>query len=405
MTGIENEIAEPKPDDIKKRKQSKAKTAAEAKSVAQIFSEAFAITTDKDQNIKPASISKADLKALTASQQDERLSNELAEQITNAACKTDPELKCLSLITLAAIKCQHDALRHDLLSFCVRLVSSLWIQRHRGSFDLYRDIMDADMGLDSAPLTFLRNSITELYRKRIEFAASQAREHTKHKSDNAVVAEEPAALDSLPKKTLEAQRDNILLIGALWLMAQGKADPSAAIEFFSSLLHEQTSRTQSNRAIAVFLAEQYANQESLLADTIDYFKKQFTELADQRKFLQSKQHAQEFELNKLHATVREQHSEIADKDQQIARLLAETAQLKDALQEQQLDERATRTHLRDNAGQAKAKAFNLLSEDVLEPLKLSLAALQREKPKTEVAAHHIELAVENIEREIKWFSE
>jgi hypothetical protein len=403
MTDIENEIAEPKPDDIKKSKQSKTKTAVQAKSVAQIFSEAFAITTDKDQNIKPASISKADLKALTASQQDVHLSNEIAEQITTTAGKTDPELKCLSLITLAAIKCQHDTLRHDLLSFCVRLVSSLWIQRQRGSFDLYRDIMDADKGLDSAPLTFLRNAITEQYRKRIEFVASQARERTKDKSENALVAE-PAALNSLPKKTLEAQRDNVLLIGALWLMAQGKADPSAAIEFFSNLLNEQTSRSPSNRAIAVFLAEQYANQESLLADTIDYFKKQFTELADQRKFLQSKQHAQELEISKLQTTVRDQHSEIVDKDQQIARLLAETAQLQDALQEQQLDERATRTHLRDNAGQAKAKAFNLLSEDVLEPLKLSLAALQREKPKTEVAAHHIELAVENIEREIKWFS-
>ncbi|MCY1311227.1 hypothetical protein D9M70_615080 [compost metagenome] len=103
--------------------------------------------------------------------------------------------------------------------------------------------------------------------------------------------------------------------------------------------------------------------------------------------------------------VMDQHSAIADKDKLIAQLLTETEQLKHTLQEQQLDERATRTHLRDNAGQAKAKAFNLLSEAVLEPLRLSLAALQREKPKIEVAAHHIELAVESIEREIKWFSE
>ncbi|MGY8832854.1 MAG: hypothetical protein ACKVIS_25640, partial [Pseudomonadales bacterium] len=122
MTDIENEIAEPKPDDINKRKQSKAKAAVQAKSVVQIFSEAFAITTDKDQNIKPASITKADLKTLATYQQEVHLGNELAEQITNAASKTDPELKCLSLITLAAIKCPHDALRHDLLSFCVRLV-------------------------------------------------------------------------------------------------------------------------------------------------------------------------------------------------------------------------------------------------------------------------------------------
>ncbi|MBJ2291201.1 hypothetical protein JFT44_14755 [Pseudomonas sp. MF5691] len=403
MTDIENEIAKPKPDDVKKRKQSKPKTAAESKSVEQILSEVFAITTDKDQNIKPASISKADLKSLLSYQQNMSMSNGFIEQIVTVARKTDPELKCLSLITLAAVKCQHDAQRHELLTFCVRLASSLWIQRHRGSFDLYRDILDADKGLDTAPLTFLRNSVTELYRKRIEFVGSQARDATSN-SDKAEVTV-PTALDTLSKAELVTQRNNILLIGALWLMAQSKADPNAAIELFSSLLKEQTSRIQSNRAIALFLAEQYANQESLLADTIDYFKKQFTELADQREFLQSKHHAQEIKLNKLQAMVMDQHSTIADKDKLIAQLLAETEQLKHTLQEQQLDERATRTHLRDNAGQAKAKAFNLLSEAVLEPLKLSLAALQREKPKIEVAAHHIELAVESIEREIKWFSE
>jgi len=188
-------------------------------------------------------------------------------------------------------------------------------------------------------------------------------------------------------------------------MAQGKTDFNAAIEFFSGLLNEQTSPTQSPRAVAVFLAEQYANQDSLLADTIDHFKKQFTELAGQQKFLQSKHNAQEVELKALQTKVMTQITAIADKDQQIARLMAEVEQLKLAQHEQQLDERATRTHLRDNAGQAKAKAFNLLTEDVLEPLKLSLAALQREKPKTEVAVHQIELAVESIERDIKWFSE
>lgn len=398
MIGIENEIAEQTPDDLIKLKKTKTKAPAASKSVEQILYGAFEVTTDKDKNVKPASISKADLKSLTNAQQDVRLGSELTEQLIDAAGKTDPELKCLSLITLAAVKCQHEAQRHELLVFCVRMASALWIQRHRGSFDLYRDIMDADKGLDSAPLTFLRNSIIEQYRKRIESVGRQALN-----SSNAEIAE-PAELETLSRKELEAQRDNILLIGALWLIVQGKAAPDAAIEFFADLLKEQTSRIQSNRAVAVFLAEQYANRDSLLADTIDYFKKQFSELADQRKFLQSKQHAQEVELSKLKAKVMEQLSAIADKDQKIAQLQTETDQLKHSQQEQQLDERATRTHLRDNAGQAKAKAFNLLSEDVLEPLKRSLAALQREKPKIEVAVHQIELAVESIEKEIKWFS-
>ncbi|MNR59671.1 hypothetical protein D3C85_1809820 [compost metagenome] len=70
-----------------------------------------------------------------------------------------------------------------------------------------------------------------------------------------------------------------------------------------------------------------------------------------------------------------------------------------------LDEKAKRVHLRDDTGRAKAKATNLLSEDVLEPLRLSLAALRRDNPKTEVAAHHIDLVLETVERGLSWFKE
>ena len=82
---------------------------------------------------------------------------------------------------------------------------------------------------------------------------------------------------------------------------------------------------------------------------------------------------------------------------------AGNAHLKKQFENHQLDEKATRTHLRDNEGKAKAKAINLLSEEVLEPLRLSLSALQREKPKTEVAAHQIELVLESIKRDLQWF--
>ena len=79
--------------------------------------------------------------------------------------------------------------------------------------------------------------------------------------------------------------------------------------------------------------------------------------------------------------------------------------LKKQTEDQQLNERAARTHLRDSEGKVRAKAFNLLSEEVLEPLRLSLAALQRDNPKTESAIHQIELALESIERDIPWFKE
>ena len=83
-------------------------------------------------------------------------------------------------------------------------------------------------------------------------------------------------------------------------------------------------------------------------------------------------------------------------------------QLKEAqalVQDQQLDQRAKRTHLKDNERQVKATAYNLLTEEVLEPLRLSLAALSRERPKTEIAIYNIETIIERVEGDLECFKE
>ncbi|MNF99808.1 hypothetical protein D3C84_827240 [compost metagenome] len=175
--------------------------------------------------------------------------------------------------------------------------------------------------------------------------------------------------------------------------------------FFAELLEERQSRNRSNRDIALYIAEQYAKHESLLAATLDYFKQRANEQATHGKRLQSALEHSEQEAARLRMQLTEHKRTAEEQAQRISTMEGEITRLQHMLEEQQLDERAKRTHLRDNTGQVKARAFNLLTEDVLEPLKLSLSALQREKPKTEVAAHHIELAVESIERDIKWFKE
>ncbi len=69
-----------------------------------------------------------------------------------------------------------------------------------------------------------------------------------------------------------------------------------------------------------------------------------------------------------------------------------------------LSEQATRVHLRDDAGQAKARANTLLSEDIAPQIELALKALNRDTPKVEVAIHQIELALESIDKGLPWFS-
>ncbi|VVO96207.1 hypothetical protein PS850_02624 [Pseudomonas fluorescens] len=401
MTGHESDTALPQQQTVEAKPAKKQKPAAQAKPIAEIISQIFAISVDKDQNIKPANLSQTDFKTIVSSQTTGELDARLTDKVADDARKTDPQLNALSLLAVATSKCRDGAQRHALLTFCVRLASVLWINRHRESHDLFQDILDGDRGLDSTPLPFLFTAITALYNKRIEHV--RAVPVIPLVTDN--VTDTLAGSTHLTPSELAIQRDNLLLIGGLWLLAEGKSDPSQAMEYFAELLEKRQSRNRSNRDIALYLAERYAKQERLLADTLDYFKQRANEQATYSKRLQSALEQSEQEAARLRTQLIEHKRTTGEHAQRVSVMEAEITRLQHMLEEQQLDERAKRTHLRDNTGQVKARAFNLLTEDVLEPLKLSLSALQREKPKTEVAAHHIELAVESIERNIKWFKE
>jgi len=402
MIGKELDTALLKQQTAEAKPAKKKKPEVQAKPIAEIIYNIFAVSFDKDHNIKPATLSKTDFKAIVSCQTTAELDAHLADRVVEDARKTDPHLDTLALLVVAASRCREDAQRNILLTFCVRLASALCINRHRQSHDLFEDILDGDRGLDSTPLRFLCNAIAALYNKRIE----HVRALTVIPPTTTEILIDALADSTLPTPTeLASQRDNLLLIGGLWLLAKGKCDPFQLIVFFAELLEERQSRTRSNRDVALYLAEQYAQHESLLADTLDYFKKQGNEQATHGKRLQSALEHSEQEAARLRTQITELRRTTEEQSQRIAALEAEATKLLHTFEEQQLDERAKRTHLRDNTGQVKARAFNLLTEDVLEPLKLSLSALQREKPKTEVAAHHIELAVESIERDIKWFKE
>ncbi|WP_367598780.1 hypothetical protein [Pseudomonas fulva] len=402
MIGHESNTALLKQQAAEAKPAKKKKPTAQAKSIAEIISQIFTISFDKDHNIKPATLTKTDFRAIINCQATAEIDLHLADTVAEDARKTDPQFNTLALLVVATSRCREDAQRKVLLTFCVRLASALWINRHRESHDLFQDILDGDKGLDSTPLRFLCNAIAALYNKRIEHV--RALVVTPPKTTDSLVDTLPDSTFPTPTE-LANQRDNLLLIGGLWLLAKGQCDPSQLIVFFAELLEERQSRTKSNRDVALYLAEQYAQHESLLADTLDYFKQQTNEQATHGKRLQSALEYSEQEAARLRTQITELKRTNEEQSQRIATLEAETTNLLHTFEEQQLDERAKRTHLRDNTGQVKARAFNLLTEDVLEPLKLSLSALQREKPKTEVAAHHIELAVESIEKDIKWFKE
>ena len=61
------------------------------------------------------------------------------------------------------------------------------------------------------------------------------------------------------------------------------------------------------------------------------------------------------------------------------------------------------THLRDDTLKVQASAYNLLNENVLEVLRLVEAALDRPKPKLDVALHHLQLVIEDVEAAVPTF--
>lgn len=154
MTGHESDTALPQQQAAEAKPARKQKPSAQTKSISEIISQVFAISVDKDQNIKLATLSKADFKSIVSCQTTAELDAQLVDKVAEDARKTDPQLNALAQLTVASSRCRDDAQRHALLTFCIRLASALWINRHRGSHDLFQDILDSDKGLDSTPCDF-----------------------------------------------------------------------------------------------------------------------------------------------------------------------------------------------------------------------------------------------------------
>lgn len=377
---------------------------AQPKTLAEIIRSIFSISLDKDQNIKPASLPKSVYKAIASGQFKNGLQSELADSLSLDASKTDAQLHTLAQLMVAGCKCREDKPRTDLIVFCVRLASNLWINHHWDTHNLYKQILDNQQGLDTTPQNHLKNVISSLYDKRIEATQKKVLLAV---SDDADKNGKSELINTLSANELQAQRDNIQLIGSLWLMTQATETQQhdQNISFLIDLLDKRKSKSPSTRDITIELAQRFVEKDTIFADTLAHIQKHGNEQAARGIRLAAALEHSNQEVSRLQRLLDEAISSAHEAARRAEERDAEIRRLETTLDELQLDERAKRTHLRDNTGQVKAKAFNLLTEDVVEPLKLSLSALQRENPKTAVAIHHIELAMESIERDIKWFKE
>ena len=169
-------------NEIKKSKSEKMRD----KTIAGIMIESFMVRMDKEGKIKPAKVTKADLKLLVSIGVQENLSAEVMEEICRNAEKTDPQLDCLAEIVLEIVEAgNRDGLR-ALFDSCVRIASGVWINKHLESFDLFRDIFDGQYEVKDY-LQYLDETLIKMYEKRSSATRSGGEDRPKNCQSHAPV--------------------------------------------------------------------------------------------------------------------------------------------------------------------------------------------------------------------------
>lgn len=384
------------------------KDSPKIKTTTEIFKDAFSVLKDKEGNVKPARIPKADLKSLCSVEKVDKFGNDIIDKLCRDAEISDSGLDCLTEIILNILELKHDESRTALFNYCMQLASGVWINKHRGNLDLFEDIFQDYQSQEDA-IQFMEKSLNSMFDKRI---SSLVKVDNGKNSDpdvvntgNAESSELQNSVSEITKNILIKQHKNLLIVGVLWLLEKARIGPEVAHSYFLSRVDKEANSKATSRDVSIYLASQCLMPEARFIRVVSILRYQIRSLEEEKSRLERllKQKDQQIsQIAEAHMSLR-QEAERARHE--ISDYQTEVAGLKRAMEDQKLDERATRTHLRASEGKVRAKAFNLLSEDVLEPLKLSLAALRRENPKTEVAAHQVELVVESIERDLSWFKE
>ena len=145
------------------------------------------------------------------------------------------------------------------------------------------------------------------------------------------------------------------------------------------------------------------DSEPLVLQAFGYQEVRKKRLVQQNQQMQRQLETRDNELRVLRAELQNSEIQLEQANAKISALGVQLANSQDLAKNIQLNEKAERTHLRDSADSVKARAYNLLSDSVLECFKLSLSALQRENPKTAAAIYQIELALERVEKEMSCF--
>lgn len=372
---------------------SKANDAEKIKTLESILNQLFIPVTNKDGKVRASALTQALQSDLKRIQQPGRILNEVLKKLVASVGVTDPEFNKLSQVVILT-QSNHEVSK-VVLDFAVKALSEHWVGKHLGYSNLFLSEAEPLSLSNPGILAHLTRSFSERYEARITSIKEQLKQ--KEGSDSS------SSLRSLTPEHLRQQCENLLTICYLWAVETGKCDVKIGIQAFENRIVERGDGTINEKKVCGYLASQLSESRSGIADTIRYYEALLNGARDRQRGAEAINEQLRINLHKIDVEKMQLAQQVCTLQQEIELLKVSLNQVKTQSEEQVLDDKALRVHLKDDVSKTKSRAFNLLNEDVMEPLKLSLNALQRENPKVEIATHYVELVLESIERELSWF--
>ena len=362
--------------------------------------------TGKVKSIKLLASHKNSLKELPISTKID--ADELDDYI-DLINKSDKELKVLLSLIVESANCRHQDVIKVLLQIFSAYITSIKFLNPLDESNILLSIINS-IGSHNTKgrLSYLLTQVNNKFEKRIVNLKKQKKGASSSNSSACVESR------SLTIKQLENLKLNTLSIIHLWCFYNGKATFDEVLNSINKQITNFTSDTSlsfdtdglAKSKLIHFLTEQASVSNSDgFSDALKYFKSKQNE-AESLK-IKSERNADAFQKDIQSKKLEIDNLKIKNSNQEseILRLTEQVTALKsNALEGEQLV-RAQKVHLKDDTLNVKAKASNFLSEEVLTELQTSLSLLDREKPKTHIAIHKLDLIIEKIEEEISWFKE
>lgn len=346
----------------------------------------------KDKN-GVASLSKEDQKKIINFNGDVKIDYSSIEQLSFSVEVSDSNFNATTEIATLALDRSNkmtSKLRETILDFCVYIVSTSFIFKTQNTNNIFSDISNETGDY----LLNLNSFVNEKYERRL-IGLKKINEN----KENNFIQEKSIDSKYPNEKALKLQKKNVVIIGVIYGLFKEKISYKDAIWFVKNNYYSGNLIEEMN--IATYLIKN--RQKNEIKNVLLYFDDMLERKEVEQKMLKQQIDLKNKEYNVQKISFEEEKKltiSLLDKN---TKLLSEIEYLKKQIDDLRQDEKAKRVHLHDDSERAKARAINLLSEDVLEPIKVCLSVLRRDNPMVDVALDHIERIEENVERGLQWF--